>query len=214
MKPSKPLRIAITKGRLEKDTLALFERINFDCKSLKNKRRKLIFSIPGENIQILTVKADDVITYVERGVCDIGIVGKDTIMESGHSFYEVMNLGFGNCRFALAGPKNSDFYGGYNSKRIATKYPNVARSFFESKGMDVEIIKIEGSVELAPMLGLSDAIVDIVETGTTLRENDLEVIEEICPISARMIINIVSMKLKKAEIDDLCARIDRARGID
>jgi ATP phosphoribosyltransferase len=205
------IRIALTKGRLEKNTMELFEKIGLDCTNLKEKGRKLILPILGTNIEIVLAKAADVITYVEHGVCDVGIVGKDTIMEDGHSFYEVLDLGFGKCRFALAGQVGKDFYTGYNAKRIATKYPNVARSFFEEKCMNVEIIKIEGSVELAPLLGLSDAIVDIVETGTTLKENGLEIYEEICPISARMIVNIPSMKLKKEEIEKLIDLIENKK---
>lgn len=210
----KPLRIALTKGRLEKDTVGLFEKIGFDCSQIRDKGRKLILPVPGANMEIVLAKAADVITYIEHGVCDIGVVGKDTIIENGHSFYEVLDLGFGKCRFALAGPVGKPFYTGYNSKCIATKYPKVARAFFESKGMDVEIIKIEGSVELAPLLGLSDAIVDIVETGNTLRENGLEVIETICPISARMIINVASMKLRKNEIESLLNKIEAAKGVN
>jgi ATP phosphoribosyltransferase len=206
----KPIRMALTKGRLEKNTIDLLEKIGFDCTSLREKGRKLILPVQ-DKIEVVLAKAADVITYVEHGVCDIGIVGKDTIMENGHSFYEVLDLGFGRCRFALAGPKGCDFYSGYTAKRIATKYPNVARKFFEEKSMDVEIIKIEGSVELAPLLGLSDAIVDIVETGNTLRENGLEIIEEICPISARMIINIPSMKLKKTELESFISLIENSR---
>jgi ATP phosphoribosyltransferase len=208
----KTLRIALTKGRLEKNTVSLFEKIGFDCSLLRDKGRKLILPLPGTNIEIVLAKAADVITYIEHGVCDVGVVGKDTIIENGNSFYEVLDLGFGKCRFALAGPVGKSFYTGYTSKCIATKYPKVARDFFEGKGMDVEIIKIEGSVELAPLLGLSDAIVDIVETGSTLKENGLEIIEEICPISARMIINIASMKLKKAEIDSLVDKIEAVKG--
>lgn len=202
------LRIALTKGRLEQDTVRLFEKMHYDCTNLHEKGRKLILSIPEKDIEIVLAKAADVITYIEHGVCDIGVVGKDTIMENGRSFYEVLDLKFGICRFALAGKKGDDFYSGYSSKRIATKYPKVARDFFEKKGMDVEIIKIEGSVELAPLLGLSDAIVDIVETGSTLRENGLEVIEDICPVSARIIINIASMKLRKNEIEALLGDIE------
>ena len=138
-------------------------------------------------------------------------MGKDTIVESGKSFYEVMDLGFGKCRFALAGPNGKDFFSGYNVKRIATKYPTVAANYFESKNMDVRIIKIEGSVELAPLLGLSDAIVDIVETGSTLKENGLEVIDEIIPVSARVIVNMASMKLRKNEIEDFLERVEKAK---
>ncbi len=199
----KPLRIALTKGRLEKDTVGLFEKIGFDCTSVRQKGRKLILPIDDGRIEVVLAKANDVITYVEHGVCDMGVVGKDTIMEMGGSFFELCDLGFGRCRFALATKKGSPFYGGYGVKTIATKYPNVSRSYFESKGMDIEAIKIEGSVELAPLLELSDGIVDIVETGTTLKENGLEVIEDIAPISARVIVNTVSMKLRQGEIEKL-----------
>ncbi|HVI39255.1 MAG TPA: ATP phosphoribosyltransferase regulatory subunit [Anaerovoracaceae bacterium] len=201
------IRIALTKGRLEKSIVDLFEEMEYDCTNLKDKGRKLLLSIPNKNMDVVLAKAADVITYVEHGVCDVGVVGKDTIVESGGTFYEVLDLGFGKCKFALAVPKGSDFYGGYRTKRIATKYPKVASSYFESKGMDVEVIKIEGSVELAPLLALADGIVDIVETGTTLKENGLEVIEEIRNVSARLIVNVASMKLKKAEIDQLISDI-------
>lgn len=203
----RPLRIALTKGRLEKETIMLFERMGFDCDALINKGRKLILTLPEANLEVLLAKAADVITYIEHGVCDLGVVGKDTIMEQGRSFYEMLDLGFGRCRFALAAPKGTDFYKGYSMKTIATKYPNVAREFFESKGMDVRIVKIEGSVELAPLISLADAIVDIVETGSTLRENGLEIIEEIAPISARVIVNIASLKLRKTEIEALLSRM-------
>ena len=207
------IRIALTKGRLEKSIVDLFEEMEYDCTNLKEKGRKLLLSIPDKNMEVVLAKAADVITYVEHGVCDVGVVGKDTIVESGGTFYEVMDLGFGKCKFALAVPKGSDFYGGYSTKRIATKYPKVASSYFESKGMDVEVIKIEGSVELAPLLSLADGIVDIVETGTTLRENGLEVIEEIRNVSARLIVNVASMKLKKEEIDRLISDIqEKVRG--
>ena len=211
----KPLRIALTKGRLEKDTVGLFERLGYDCTEVKNKGRRLILPILDADgntaFEVVLAKAADVITYVEHGVCDLGVAGKDTIMEHGSSFYEVLDLGFGKCRFALAGPVGKDFFTGYKSRTIASKYPNVARTFFESKAMAVRVIKIEGSVELAPLLGLSDAIVDIVETGSTLRENGLEVIETICEISARMIVNTAAMKLRKAEIESLTKQIEQAK---
>ena len=203
----KTLRVALTKGRLEKDTVGLFEKIGYDCTAVREKGRKLILPIPDGNMEVVLAKANDVITYVEHGVCDIGVVGKDTIMEMQGKFFEMVDLGFGRCKFALATKKGSKFYGGYNVKTIATKYPNIARNFFESKGMDVEIVKIEGSVELAPLLELSDGIVDIVETGTTLKENGLEVIEDICPVSARLIVNMVSMKLRQKEIEDFVRKV-------
>lgn len=206
----KPLRIALTKGRLEKDTVALFEKLGMDCTAVHNKGRKLILPIGDGSIEVVLAKAADVITYVEHGVCDLGVVGKDTIMENGSRFYEVLDLGFGKCRFALAGPKGKDFYEGFSEKTVASKYPNVTRAFFESKAMDVRVIKIEGSVELAPLLGLSDAIVDIVETGSTLRENGLEVKEIVADISARLIVNTASMKLRKQEIESLSAKMEEA----
>ena len=206
----RPIRIALTKGRLEKDTVALFESLGFDCSELHNKGRRLILSIKEQNIEVVLAKAADVITYIEHGVCDIGVVGKDTIMEYGGSFFEVADLGFGRCKFAVANKKDVDFYAGYAEKTIATKYPNVAHNFFQSKGMDVRIVKIEGSVELAPLLDLADAIVDIVETGSTLKSNGLVVIEDVATISARLIVNTVSMKLYKTQIERLIEQIETA----
>lgn len=204
----KALRIALTKGRLEKDTVALFERMGLDVSAVREKGRRLILPV-GEHIEVVLAKAADVITYVEHGVCDLGVVGKDTIAEAGGSYYEILDLGFGRCRFALAAPKGSDFFSGYTAKTVASKYPNVSRAYFGRKGMDVRIIKIEGSVELAPLLGLSDGIVDIVETGSTLRENGLEVVEDVLPISARVIVNTACMKLRKREIEDLVENMER-----
>ena len=203
----RPIRMALTKGRLEKDTVALFDRMGLDTAAIKDKGRRLILPV-GDGLEVVLAKAADVITYVEHGVCDVGVVGKDTIAESGGSFYEVLDLGFGRCRFALAAPKDRDFFAGYHAKTIASKYPNVARSYFDRKGMDVRIIKIEGSVELAPLLDLADAIVDIVETGATLKENGLEVVETISPISARLIVNVACMKLRKEEIESLIVRME------
>lgn len=203
----KNLTVALTKGRLEKEAVEIFEAIGMDCGQMKLKSRKLVFHEEKNNLDFVLAKAADVITYVEHGVADIGIVGKDTLMEQGTSFYEVVDLKVGKCKFIVAGKPNVNLYSGYNQKKIATKYPEVARSFFRKKGMDVEIIKIEGSVELAPILGLSDAIVDIMETGSTLKENGLIVYETVCDISARMIVNIASMKMKKEEIGELIARV-------
>lgn len=204
----RPLRIALTKGRLEKSSVRLFQTMGLDTKELENKGRRLI--LPVDKYEAVLSKAPDVITYVEHGVCDIGIVGKDTIVENGSAFYEVIDLGIGKCRFALACPKGVDFFSGYKRKTVASKYPKVAKEFFESRGMDVEVIKIEGSVELAPLLGLADGIVDIVETGSTLKENGLEVVEEILPISARVIINMASMKLRKKEIESFLNDLELA----
>ena len=204
------LKIALTKGRLEKSTVALFEKMGLDVSAFENKGRKLILPV-GDDITVVLAKAPDVITYVEHGVCDIGVVGKDTIFERGGAFYEVLDLGFGKCRFALAVPEGADFYDGYDVKRLASKYPHVTRDYFARKGMDVDIIKIEGSVELAPLLGLVDGIVDLVETGNTLRENGLVAIEDVMQVSARLIVNIVSMKLKKDEINTLIDKIERLK---
>jgi len=203
------IKIAITKGRLLDNSIALFERAGYDCSQLKNPGRRLIHPIPDTPFSGVLAKAPDVITYVEHGVCAMGIVGRDTIMEHSHDFYEVLDLGFGKCRFALAAPKDKDFYAGFETKRIASKYPKVAHDYFLSKGMDVSVIKIDGSVELAPLLGLSDAIVDIVETGSTLAANGLEVIETICQLSARLIVNTAAMKLHRTEILEF---IEKCRG--
>ena len=215
----KPIRIALTKGRLERDTLNLLDLAGLDTAQVRDKGRRLILPVGAGNttltpLEVVLAKSADVITYVEHGVCDIGVVGRDTIAEAadnGHNgFYEVLDLGFGRCRFALAVPEGTDFFGGHTARTVASKYPGVARSYFDSKGMDVRIIKIEGSVELAPLLGLADGIVDIVETGSTLRENGLAVVEDIMPLSARVIVNMAGMKLRKAEIEALVTAMQQA----
>ncbi len=203
------IRIALTKGRLEKKTLARMKAAGYDISELESPSRKLIFRLPDTNIEVVLAKAADVITYVEHGVCDLGVVGKDTIMEKGGSFYEMVDLGFGKCRFALATKKGKTVYGNYRTPVIATKYPEVTRAFFSRKNMDVETIKIEGSVELAPLLELADAIVDIVETGSTLKENGLEVIEDVAPISARVIVNLASAKMNKTAIQRIISDLER-----
>ena len=202
------LRIALTKGRIQDKSVELFEHAGLDCTPIKNPGRRLVHSLPNYPMDAVLAKAPDVITYVEHGVCDLGIVGKDTILEKGGTFYEVLDLGFGKCRFALAVKEGSDFYGTYKTRRVASKYPEVTRSFFEKKGMDVDIIKIEGSVELAPILDLTDAIVDIVETGATLKANGLVPIETVADVSARLIVNTASMKLYKNQINDFIAKCE------
>ena len=204
----KPLRIALTKGRLEKTTIELFQQMGYNCDEVINKGRRLILTVGDNDFEVVLAKAADVITYVEHGVCDLGVVGKDTILENGSSFYELLDLGFGKCKFALATRKNYDFYSGYKTKTIATKYPNVTRAFFDDKNMDIRIIKIEGSVELAPLVGLADGIVDIVETGSTLKANGLEVIDWVTDISARLIANTASLKLRKKEIEELQQKLE------
>ena len=202
---SDKIKIALTKGRIETGALKILEKCGYDISIFANKGRKLIFECG--NLEIMLAKAADVITYVEHGVCDVGIVGRDTIMEHGGSFYESVDLGFGKCALALAGKKGQNFYDGYAHKKVASKYPETAKRYFQSRGMDVELIKIDGSVELAPLLQLSDAIVDIVETGETLKENGLEVYEKITDISARLIVNSASMKVKHSEISKLVKAI-------
>lgn len=201
------ISIALTKGRLEQETVKILDKANFGTTELKNKGRKLVFKDDKEEIKYFLVKAIDSITYVEHGVADIGVVGKDTLLESNHSCYEVMDLGLGRCKFIVASLPDKDLFNSIGHIKIGSKYPTVAKEFFKRKRMDVEIIKIEGSVELAPILGLCDGIVDIMETGTTLKENGLVVLEEICEISARIIVNKASFKLKQKEINKFLSRI-------
>lgn len=203
------LKIALTKGRLQEQSLELFEAMGLDCSPVRSPGRRLVHSIPNYPLDVVLAKASDVVTYVEHGVCDLGIAGKDTILERDRPLYEVLDLGFGRCRFALAIPEGGDFYQTHRTRVIATKYPEVTRNFFEAKGIDVNIIKIEGSVELAPLLGLADAIVDIVETGATLRENGLIPVEDVCEVSARLIVNQASVKLYKSEVFDFINRCER-----
>jgi ATP phosphoribosyltransferase len=210
-----PIRIALAKGRLEKQCRALLKKAGYDCASLENPGRRLIHSLPHPSaapLEAVLSKAPDVVTYVSRGVCAIGAAGKDTIMEEGGPFYEMLDLKLGVCRFALAAPKGSDFFEGAGHKRVATKYPGVARRFLSDSGIDAEIIRIEGSCELVPLLGLADAIVDIVETGDTLRENGLVIQREIAPISARLIVNVAAYKLRREEIDCLIGALEEAMG--
>ncbi|MCR3761706.1 ATP phosphoribosyltransferase [Clostridium felsineum] len=209
MERIKTIRIALTKGRLEESATEIFEQIGLNCSELKDKGRKLVFNDYDNNIEFVLVKAPDVLTYVEHGAADIGIVGKDTLREMKKDFYEVLDLKVGRCKFSLASIPSFKLNEGFNRLKIATKYPNVAREYFREKGIDVEIIKIEGSVELAPILGLADAIVDIVETGTTLKENGLIIFEDICDISARMIVNRASMKLNKLRIEEIINKIKK-----
>ena len=201
------ISIALTKGRLEKETVKLLDKADYGTEELKDKGRKLVFKDTKEDIKYFLVKAADSITYVEHGVADIGVVGKDTLMESDNNYYEVLDLGIGKCKFILASLPEKDIFKKIGHIKIGTKYPTVAREYFKKKNMDVEIIKIEGSVELAPILGLCDAIVDIMETGTTLRENGLIVFDTICDISARVIVNKASFKMKSEEIQSFIGRI-------
>ena len=190
---SKQITIALTKGRIEKDTVKLLETAGLDLSFMAEKGRNLIFESPDKKFRFLLVKAPDVTTYVRHGVADLGVVGKDVLMEHPSGYLEMLDLNFGLCKFSLAStadyqPKD------HKRKRIATKYPTVATDFFNQKGEDVEIISIQGSVEIAPVIGLADAIVDIVETGNTLVANGLQVYEDICRISARLIVNKAALK--------------------
>lgn len=194
------INIAITKGRLEDETIKIFKKCKFDVEPLINKGRKLVFYDKDNRFKYFLVKGADSITYVEHGVADIGIVGKDVLMENHINYYELMDLNIGKCKFILAAKKDTKIFNTQKHIKIGTKYPNVAKQYFDMKNMNVEIIKIEGSVELSPILQLCDGIVDIMETGTTLRENGLEVKDEICDLSARVICNIPSFKLKNKEI--------------
>ena len=201
------ISIAMTKGRLGKETIKLLDKANFGTEELKNKGRKLVFNDTIEDIKYFLVKAADSITYVEHGVADIGVVGKDTLMESDNNYYEVLDLEIGKCNFIVASLPEKDVFKKVGHIKIGTKYPKVAREYFKKRGMDVEIIKIEGSVELAPILGLCDAIVDIMETGTTLKENGLIVFDRICDISVRVIVNKASFKMKREEIGAFINRL-------
>ncbi|MCR5824707.1 MAG: ATP phosphoribosyltransferase [Lachnospiraceae bacterium] len=205
------ITFALPKGRLALQTLGFLEKIGITCEEMKDKdSRKLIFTNEDLKIKFFLAKATDVPTYVEYGAADIGVVGKDTILEEDRDLYEVLDLKVGKCRMCVAGPASAKpLLNSGQIIRVATKYPRIAKDYFQNrKHQTVEIIKLNGSIELAPIVGLSEVIVDIVETGTTLRENGLEVLEEILPLSARMVVNQVSMKMEHERITDI---IDRLR---
>ena len=204
------LTVALTKGRLANKTMEMFEKAGITCEEMKDKdSRKLIFTNEELKLRFFLAKGPDVPTYVEYGAADIGIVGKDTILEEGRKLYEVMDLGFGKCKMCVCGYKDAaPLLQHHELIRVATKYPNIAKDYFwEKKHQTVEIIKLNGSIELAPIVGLSEVIVDIVETGSTLRENGLEVLEEVCPLSARMIVNPVSMRMESERIKNLLMKL-------
>ena len=206
------LTFALGKGRLAKTTMELFEKIGIHCEEMKEPgSRRLIFVNEELKLRFFLSKGPDVPTYVEYGAADIGIVGKDTIMEEGRKLYEVLDLGFGNCSMCVCGPQSArELLNHGQLIRVATKYPNIAKDYFyNKKHQTVEIIKLNGSIELAPLVGLSEVIVDIVETGSTLRENGLEVLEEIMPLSARMVVNQVSMKRENERITGIIREMKR-----
>lgn len=204
------LTFALAKGRLADKTLSLFEQIGITCEEMKDKSsRKLIFTNEELGFRFFLAKAGDVPTYVEYGAADIGVVGKDTLLEEGRRLYEVLDLKMGQCRMCVCGPESARAYlNNHEQIRVATKYPAIAKDYFyNKKHQTVEIIKLGGSIELAPIVGLSEVIVDIVETGSTLRENGLSVLEEVCPLSARMVVNQVSMKMENERITRLIQQL-------
>lgn len=204
------LTFALGKGRLANQTLELFEKIGITCEEMKDKNsRKLIFINEELKLRFFLAKGPDVPTYVEYGAADIGVVGKDTILEEGRKVHEVLDLGYGKCKMCVCGYKDAaPLLQHHELIRVATKYPNIAKDYFyNKKHQTVEIIKLNGSIELAPIVGLSEVIVDIVETGSTLRENGLEVLEEVCPLSARMIVNPVSMRMESERIKSLLMKL-------
>ena len=206
------ITFALAKGRLANKAMEMLSNIGIDCEEMKDPdSRKLIFTNEELKMKFFLAKAPDVPTYVEYGAADIGIVGRDTILEEGRKIYEVLDLNMGKCRMCVAGPKEAAELLKHGERiRVATKYPNIAKDyFFNKKHQTVEIIKLNGSIELAPIVGLSEVIVDIVETGTTLRENGLEVKEDIAPIAARLIVNTVSMKMRQQEIEALVEKIEK-----
>lgn len=208
------ITFALAKGRLADKTMALLEQLGITCDEMKEDSRKLIFTNEEMGFKFFLAKATDVPTYVEYGAADIGIVGKDTLLQENRNLYEVLDLGFGKCRFAVAGYAQARaLLNKNNDLRVATKYPNIAKEYFyHKKHQTIEIVKLNGSVELAPIVGLADVIVDIVETGSTLKANGLEVLEEICPVSARMVVNRVSMKLEHERIAQLISGLKGLEG--
>ena len=212
MEDMRYLTFALGKGRLANKTLETFEKIGITCEEMKDKdTRKLIFVNEELKLRFFLAKGPDVPTYVEYGAADIGIVGKDTILEEGRKLYEVMDLGFGKCKMCVCGPESArEVLENNQLIRVATKYPNIAKDyFFNRKHQTVDLIKLNGSIELAPIVGLSEVIVDIVETGSTLKENGLKVLEEVCPLSARMVVNQVSMKMENERIRKLIEDLRR-----
>ena len=196
------INVALPKGRLGEKVYSMFERAGYECPSIKENNRKLIFENADKGIRYFWVKPSDVSIYVERGAADIGVCGKDILLEYSPDVYELLDLNLGKCRMAVAAKR--DFYDdNQKTLKVATKFVNIARGFYASKCRDIDIIKLNGSIEIAPILGLSDVIVDIVETGTTLKENNLEVVETIVPISARLVANKASFKFKTEEIEKI-----------
>ena len=201
------LNAALPKGRLGEKVYAMFEKAGFECPSIKEQNRKLIFENEAAGVRYFWVKPSDVPIYVERGAADVGVAGKDILLEYNPDIYELLDLNMGKCKMAVAAKK--DFrYNSQKTLKVATKFANIAQNYYTSCGRDIDIIRLNGSIEIAPILGLSDVIVDIVETGTTLKENNLEVIETIVPISARLIANKTAFKFKSAAIEKLKSELE------
>ena len=205
------ITIALAKGRLAELSIDILERVGLDVSEMREKSRKLIFYDRKNKFKFILVKASDVPTYVEYGAADVGVVGRDTLLEEGKNLYEMINLGFGACRMCVCGPSEmKEKLSSFNHLRVASKYTGIAKNYFNfKKQQSVEIIKLNGSVELAPLVGLSEVIVDIVESGKTLEENGLCVLEEICDLSARLVVNRVSMKMERERIVKLVADIEK-----
>ena len=205
------INIALPKGRLGDKVYDVFEKIGYGCPSIRENTRKLIFEDETNGVRYFWVKPSDVAIYVEHGAADVGVVGKDILLEYHPDVYELLDLGFGKCRMAVAAKK------GYHDitdrvTKVATKFPNIAKKYYNSQSREIEIIKLNGSIELAPILDMSDVIVDIVETGTTLKENDLEVVTSIVDISARLVANKASYKFKNEQIERMCAKLSEVIG--
>lgn len=209
------ITFALAKGRLAEQAFELLEQLGIDCSEPRHPGRQLVLWDKKNNVRFILVKPSDVPTYVDHGVADIGVVGKDTLLESGRPLYEVLDLTFGKCRLCIAGYAEQQQSATRATFRVATKYPNVARSFYDAKGQTIEIIELHGSVELGPVIGLSDVILDIVESGSTLKANGLTVLEEVCDCSARLVVNRVSMKTKRDRIreiiDGLSALVEKMK---
>lgn len=194
------IKIALAKGRIVPQAVELFESIGIDCRAIKGDTRKLIVRDPASMVEFVLVKPKDVPKYVERGAVDMGVVGRDTLLEQKPDLYEVLDLKIGKCRMVVAGPREPGSLLNSTVKVVATKYPVTARKYFRDKGEVIQVVKLDGSVELAPLVGLAHVIVDLVETGRTLKENDLMILDEICPVSARLVVNRVSLKTENERI--------------
>ena len=204
----KMINVALPKGRLGETVYAMFKEAGYECPSIEESSRKLIFENEEKGVRYFWVKPSDVSIYVERGAADVGVAGKDILLEYAPDVYELLDLDIGKCRMAVAA--KNDFYDDTDrTLKVATKFPNIAKKFYAGKCREIDIIKLNGSIEIAPILGLSDVIVDIVETGTTLKENDLSVVETVVPISARLIVNKAAFKFKTAEIENIVEKIGR-----